>query len=203
LPVLKINKMAKKTENKTEKLEREYTIPLRKEWMKVPRYRKTNKAVKAVKEFLVRHMKIRDGDLNKIKVDRYVNELLWMRGVKNPPSKVKVKAIKEGDIVRVELVDIPTNIKFKKLREEKVEISAKEIAKKRKAEKVETEVEEDKNKDGVEDKQAEKEDKSAIVEAGLEMQKEAAIKEKHTTKPKSPKQEKNMKVSYNKSSHGQ
>ena len=197
--------MAKKTENKIEKLEREYTIPLRKEWMKVPRYRKTNKAVKAVKEFLVRHMKIRDGDLNKIKVDRFLNELLWMRGVKNPPSKVKVKAIKEGDIVRAELVEMPANIKFKKLREEKVESTAKEIAKKRKAEKVETESEEDvdKNKDGVEDKQAEKEDKAAIVEAGLEMQKEAAKKEKHTTKPKSPKQEKNMKVTYNRSSQGQ
>ncbi|MCK9569247.1 50S ribosomal protein L31e [Candidatus Pacearchaeota archaeon] len=191
----------KKTENK---IEREYVIPLRKEWMKVPRYRKTNKAVKAVKEFLARHMKIRDRDLNKIKVDRYVNELLWMRGVKNPPSKIKVKAIKEGDVVRVELVDMPANIKFKKLREEKVEVSAKEIAKKRKAEKVEANEEKvDENKDGVEDKKAEKEDKSAVVEAGLEIQKEAAIKEKHTTKPKSPKQEKNMKVSYNKSSHGQ
>jgi len=196
--------MAKKTENKTEKLEREYTIPLRAEWQKVPRYRRTNKAVKAVKEFLAKHMKIRDRDLNKIKVDRYVNELLWMRGVKNPPSKVKVKAIKEGDIVRVELVDMPANIKFKKLREEKVELSAKEIAKKRKTEKVEVNEENvDENKDGVEDKKAEKEDKSAIVEAGLEMQKEAAKKEKHTTKQKSPKQEKNMKVSYNKSSHGQ
>jgi large subunit ribosomal protein L31e len=197
--------MAKKTENKTEKLEREYVIPLRKEWMKVPRYRKTNKAVKAVKEFLVKHMKIRDRDLNKIKVDRYVNELLWMRGVKNPPSKVKVKAIKEGDIVRVELVEMPANIKFKKLREEKLILSASEIAKKKKAEKVEVEKEEDtdKNNDGVEDKKAEKEDKAALVEAGLEMQKEAAKKEKHTTKPKSPKQEKNMKVTYNKSSQGQ
>lgn len=197
--------MAKKTENKTEKLEREYTIPLRKEWMKVPRYRKTNKAVKAVKEFLVRHMKIRDGDLNKIKVDRFLNELLWMRGVKNPPSKVKVKAIKEGDVVRAELVEMPANIKFKKLREEKVESSAKEIAKKRKAEKIETEVEEDvdKNKDGVEDKKEVEEKKEAIMEVGQEMQKEAAKKEKHTTKPKSPKQEKNMKVTYNRSSQGQ
>jgi large subunit ribosomal protein L31e len=190
----------KKIENK---IEREYVIPLRKEWMKVPRYRKTNKAVKAVKEFLVRHMKIRDGDLNKIKVDRYVNELLWMRGVKNPPSKIKIKAIKEGDIVRVELVDMPANIKFKKLREEKIIESAKEIAKKRKSEKVEMEkTEEDKDKDGVDDKKEEKEDKAAVVEAGLEMQKEAAKKEKHTTKPKSPKQEKNLKVSYNKSSQG-
>jgi len=195
--------MAKKTENKTENLEREYTIPLRKEWMKVPRYRKTNKAVKAVKEFLVRHMKIRDRDLNKIKVDRYVNELLWMRGVKNPPSKIKIKAIKEGDVVRVELVDMPANIKFKKLREEKLISSASEIAKKKKAEKVEEKTEEtDKNNDGVEDKKEVEEKKEAVVEAGQEMQKEAAKKEKHTTKPKSPKQEKNLKSNYNRSSQG-
>jgi large subunit ribosomal protein L31e len=193
------------TKNKTEKIEREYVIPLRKEWMKVPRYRKTNKAVKAVKEFLVKHMKIRDRDLNKIKVDRYVNELLWARGVKNPPSKIKVKAIKESDIVRVELFDMPANIKFKKLREEKVESSAKEIAKKRKAEKVESEkIEEkiDENKDGVEDKKEEEEKKEASVEATKEMEKIAAKTEKHTTKVKTPKQEKNQRVGYNQTSRG-
>jgi chromatin remodeling complex protein RSC6 len=99
---------------------------------------------------------------------------------------------------------MPANIKFKKLREEKLVESAKEIAKKRKSEKVEMEKTEeaDKDKDGVDDKKEEKEDKAAVVEAGLEMQKEAAKKEKHTTKPKSPKQEKNLKVSYNKSSQG-
>lgn len=188
-------------DNKTEKLEREYVIPLRKEWMKVPRYRKTNKAVKAVKEFLVRHMKIRDKDLNKVKVDKFLNELLWMRGVKNPPSKVKVKAIKEGDVVKAELVEMPANIKFRKLREEKLESSAKEVAKKRKAEKVESE-ETDKDKDGVDDKKEEKEDKAAVVEAGKEMQKEEAKKAKHETKVKSPKEQKNQKTGYNKSSQG-
>ena len=61
-------------EIKTEKLEREYIIPLRREINKVPRYRKTEKAIKAIKKFLARHMKIRDRDLNKIKIDRYLNE---------------------------------------------------------------------------------------------------------------------------------
>ena len=190
----------KKVENK---IEREYVIPLRKEWMKVPRYRKTNKAVKAVKEFLARHMKIRDKDLNKIKVDKYLNEFLWARGVKNPPSKVKVKATKENDVVKAELVEMPAKLKFKKLREEKLISSASEVAKKRKSEKLEKELEEaDKNKDGVEDKKEVEEKKEAIAEAGQEIQKAEALKEKHTTKPKSPKQEKNLKVSYNKSSQG-
>jgi len=123
--------MAKETKPRTE-LEREYVIPLRKKYQHVVRYKKTPKAVKAVKEFLARHMKIRDRDLKKIKLDKYLNEYLWFRGIKKPPIKVKVKAIKEGNIVRVELLDIPEKLKFKKLREEKREKTAKEIVEKRK-----------------------------------------------------------------------
>jgi len=191
----------KKTETKN--IEREYVVPLRHKFQLVPRYKKTTKAVKTLKEFLVKHMKIRDKDLNKIKLDKSVNEYLWARGIRNPPSKVKVRAIKDGEFVKVELVELPTKIKFKKLREEKLENSAKEIVKKKKSEKVEEKTEDtDKNNDGVEDKKEVEEKKEAVVEAGQEMQKVAAKTEKHTTKPKSPKQEKNLKVSYNRSSQG-
>ncbi len=48
----------------------------------------------------------------------------------------------------------------------------------------------------------EREKKSAVVEAGKEMEKAAAQKIKHQTKVKSPKQEKNERVGYNKSSRG-
>jgi len=84
-------------EIKTEKIEKEYIIPLRREINKVPRYRKTEKAIKAIKQFLVRHMKIRDRDLNKIKIDKYLNEEMWHRGIRNPPTKIKVKAIKDRE----------------------------------------------------------------------------------------------------------
>ena len=47
--------MAKQEERK-KVLEREYIIHLRKEISKVPRYRKAEKAVTAVREFLMRHM---------------------------------------------------------------------------------------------------------------------------------------------------
>jgi large subunit ribosomal protein L31e len=87
--VEKNKKMAKETKP-TEKIEREYTIPLRHRWKIVPTYKRANKAVKAIKEFLVRHMKIRDRDLDKIKVDKYLNEAIWARGIKHPPSKIKV-----------------------------------------------------------------------------------------------------------------
>ena len=59
-------------ETKSDRIEREYVIPLRIKWKNVPRYKKTNKAIRTIKEFLVRHMKIRDRDLNKIKIGQIV-----------------------------------------------------------------------------------------------------------------------------------
>jgi len=127
--------MAKKTEPKTEKVEREYIIPLRARGKAVPRYKKTPKAIKTIKEFLVRHMKIKDRDLSKIKIDKYLNEQMWFRGIKRPPHKIKIKAVKEKGIVKVELVNYSENLKFKKLREIRKEKIAEEVGKKKKAEK--------------------------------------------------------------------
>ena len=126
-----------KTEIKTDKLEREYIINIRRQIKTVPIYRRAEKAVRVVKEFLARHMKVRDRDLKKIKIDRYLNEFLWGRGIRNPQTRIKVKAIKEGDIVRVELAELPNKLKFKKLREEKREEKGAEVAKKKKEQKTE------------------------------------------------------------------
>lgn len=198
--------MAKKTETKTEKVEREYVIPLRKQVRKVPRYKKANKAIKTIKEFLVKHMKIYDKDLRKIKLDKFLNEFVWFRGIRNPPHKIKIKAIKEGEIVRVELAEMPSKLKFKKAREEKRDKKALEIVEKKKTmmqkakesmqKPAETKTEE------AEKKVEEKEKKASVVEAGKEMEKAKAKELKHTAKAKSPKQEKNERKSYNKSSRG-
>ncbi len=88
-------------------LERIYTIPIRREWEKAPRYKRAKKAVKAVKEFLAQHMNVYDRDLKKIKIERWLNMALWSRGIKHPPARIKVKAVKDGDIVRAELADLP------------------------------------------------------------------------------------------------
>ena len=85
------------------KIEREYIINIRREVGKAPIYKRAKKAIRAVKEFLVRHMKVRDRDLRKVKLDRYLNEYLWARGIRNPQTRIKVKVVKEGDIVRAEL----------------------------------------------------------------------------------------------------
>jgi large subunit ribosomal protein L31e len=182
--------MAKAKETKVEKVEREYVIPLRCEWKKVPRYKRAKKAIRAIREFLVQHMKIRDRDLSTIRIDKYLNEEVWFRGIKKPPARIKVKAIKEKDkdgkeIVRVELVDFSEKAKFKKLREEKVLNEGKEKAKKKK----EVEKKPEETAESKEKKEETDEKIKAVVEAGEKMQKDAAKKMKHETggKTKEPK----------------
>jgi ribosomal protein L31E len=133
-------------------------------------------------------MTIRDRDLNKIKIDRYLNEYVWFRGIKKPPAKVKVKVVKKGDIVTAELFEFPTKLKFKKAREEKVEKEGEKIMKKKKEEKKEEEKTETKSP---EEEKKEEEKKAAVVEAGKERAKQAAKKMKHQAggKTKQPKRQ--------------
>jgi len=159
--------MAKKIEPKIKKIEREYIIPLRYKGRAVPCYKKTPKAIKTIKEYLVKHMKVKDKDLRKIKIDKYLNEQMWFRGIKKPPVKIKVKAVKEGDVVRVRLVDYPDKLKFKKLREEKKEKAAEEVGKKKKQEK----------KEKVEDVQTEEEKKENAEKKEEETAPQAYTKE--------------------------
>lgn len=106
-------------ETKTSKVEREYIIPLRRQFLKVPIYRRTGKAIKAIKEFIAKHMKVEDRDVNKVKLDVYLNNDLWFKGRTNPPSRIKVKAVKENGIVNVTFVEIPQHVKFLQAKHEK------------------------------------------------------------------------------------
>jgi large subunit ribosomal protein L31e len=175
------------TKTQTEKIEREYIIPLRRKWIKVPRYKRANKAIRIIKEFLARHMKIRDRDLNKIKLDENINEFVWLKGIRNPPIKIKVRATREGEIIKVELSEIPEKFKFKKARIEKREKEAVEVGKKKKEEeKPEERTEEEK----LEEKKEAEEKKAAVVEAGKQMEKIAAKRTKHQTRiSKQPKRQ--------------
>lgn len=183
-------------EKKTEKTEQEYVIPLRGKFRHVARYKKTPKAVKTIKEFIARHMKIYDRNLNKIKLDKYLNEFLWARGIKNPMHKIKVLAKKEGDIVKVELIDLPDKLKFKKLREEKLSKEAKESLEKKKTlkEKMQEAVkgkdkeEKEESESGVEKETETKEKKEAVKEAGAKMEKELSKQMKHSVGGKTKKQ---------------
>ena len=90
--------MAKK-ETTTIVLERTYNIPLRREFQKAPRWRRTKKAVIAAREFLQKHMKS-----DTVLLGTSVNEELWKHGIRNPPHHIKVTAVKDDKgIVRAEL----------------------------------------------------------------------------------------------------
>ena len=79
---------------------RVHVIPLRRETLKVGLWRRAPKAVKALRVYALKHYRT-----DKVRVGKYLNEKLWERGTKHPPSKVKVVAIKENDKVFMELED--------------------------------------------------------------------------------------------------
>ena len=120
--------MAKETVSKSV-LERTYTIPLRREYLKVANWRRTEKAVTAVREFMIRHMKSKD-----IKIGKALNEQLWKHGIKNPPHHIKVNAVKDDKgVVKVELFGVKEKapkVKTKSVEQkvqEPIETTAKEI----------------------------------------------------------------------------
>lgn len=77
--------------------ERVYTIPLRDAYQKSLRMR-SRYAVDIVRNFLRTHMKTKE-----IKLGKNLNEAIWERGMKKPPRRVKVTAVREGDVVKAEL----------------------------------------------------------------------------------------------------
>jgi large subunit ribosomal protein L31e len=87
-------------EEKTEGVgERIYTIPLR-AVKKAPRWKRSNRAIALIRDYLVRHTKS-----EYIVLDNAINEKVWERGSQKPPSKIRVKVTEEEDIIRAELVE--------------------------------------------------------------------------------------------------
>jgi len=170
---------------KTTVLEREYVIPLRREWLKLPEYRRAGRAAKAIKQFIAKHMKVPERDTDKVKLDIYLNHAIWARGVRHPPAKIKVKARKEGDIVKVELVETHKHLKFLRLKhgkrhakvEKKPEKELKEAkTEERKEEKAQTE----------EQKKDEAEKEKSGEEQMIKEAKKEKLADKHIIKGKEP-----------------
>jgi len=194
--------MAKKEKEPKIVLERIYIIPLRRQWLKVPQYRRATKAVKAIKEFLVRHMKIYDRDLDKIKIDVILNNEIRFKGMRKPPLKIKVKAVKyDNEIVRAELAEIPEAVKYKIEREKRQKEKAEKkgekkkegkVEKKEEKEELEKKVEEEKKEEEKEEKPEETKEKEekekSVREAGFKIAKEEHKRMKHkVTGKKQPK----------------
>jgi large subunit ribosomal protein L31e len=76
---------------------------MRQKLKKYPRWQRTKKSVKYLRNFLSRHMKTSP---ESIKFDTKLNEKLWERGAEKPPGKIKVRAVKFDDgIVEVEIAE--------------------------------------------------------------------------------------------------
>ena len=169
------------------KIEREYTIPLREGMRPVVIYKRTPRAIKIVKEFIARHMKVENRDTKKVRLDKFLNEVLWFRGIRNPPHKIKVKAVKEDGLVRVYAIDLPAKLNFKKIREEKHSEEQKKIGDKNKKE---TEARK-KAEEEAEKAQLEKEEEKSGVskdvakdEANLEVEESKKVKQTSSEKEK-------------------
>jgi large subunit ribosomal protein L31e len=157
--------------------EREYIIPLRREILKVPKHKRTPKAVKAIKQFLAKHMRIPDRDVSKIKLDYYLNEELWHRGIKNPPTKIKVHVKRDGEFIRVSLVDLHEKINFR----------IANIEKKKKATEKTKKKEEKKPEKKDEEKKTEQEKKESSSEVKAAQAKSQAKEQKHVQSGKEQK----------------
>lgn len=77
-----------------------YIIPLGRV-KRVSRWRRSPKAMKDIRAFLVHHMKSED-----VRLDMSINEHVWMRGTEKPPAKIRVRAMKlEDGHVQAELAE--------------------------------------------------------------------------------------------------
>jgi large subunit ribosomal protein L31e len=81
-----------------EPLTRTYMVPLRRAF-EAPRYRRTKVAVRIIREFTTRHM-----NATEVKIEEGVNELIWSRGITNPPRRIKLEMERDEDgVVSVRL----------------------------------------------------------------------------------------------------
>jgi large subunit ribosomal protein L31e len=86
-----------------EAIENIYTIPFYPQLNKTAPYKRTPRAIKLLKEFILKHTKV-----DFVIIDEELNEFMWKRGIQKPPRKVKVRAIvetiEEEKIATVELI---------------------------------------------------------------------------------------------------
>lgn len=81
--------------------ERIYTVPLRKAYWTGSRLRRSNRAVRILRQFVERHMKPEG-----IVIQPEVNEKIWARGIQKPPRRVRIRATKNSEnLVRVYLAE--------------------------------------------------------------------------------------------------
>ena len=98
--------------------ERVFNVSLRKEVEKVPGYKRSSKAIKALRAYVAKHMKC-----DNVRIGKHLNLKMWSCGKKNPPLKISIKCVKEEiekkdkkkvEIVKAEIVGAPEEKKVEK-----------------------------------------------------------------------------------------
>jgi len=152
-----------------EQVERVYTINLGKVLLS-PNNQRAKRAINMIREFAARHMKS-----EKIKIEEDVSHLVWARGIKHPPRKIRVKLTKDdgGNVLiskyqeedtktkKEEIVEKKTRSqKSETVVEEKVETKPKKPKADVKPEKPKTESKQEKQKQEAKPEKPKKEEKS-------------------------------------------
>ena len=79
--------------------ERIYTIPLSRAWISPPKKR-APRAIRIIKGFITRHMKIKTEpteEAERLVISNEVNERIWSSGIKNPPRNIRIRAVKDKE----------------------------------------------------------------------------------------------------------
>ena len=157
--------------------EKLFTMNLRREILKKPHHQRSKRAVKAAGDYIKRHMKV-----SEVKIGKNLNDLLWSRGNRNPPTRIKVKSMIEEGYARVELPEF----EFEKKKEGKKETLKEKILGK-KEEKPETAKEkiiEEKEKEIKEEQELVKEGEVKSIEKqkkqGYSREEDVMIKKRKT-----------------------
>lgn len=99
-------KREKKKEKEEEIVEeRTYTVPLSKAWI-MPANKRAPKAMRILKAFLVKHMKLKakpavegeeEEEPGALIISNEVNQRVWSKGIEKPPRNIRVRAAKDKD----------------------------------------------------------------------------------------------------------
>ena len=69
--------------------EKLFTIPLRKQWLKVPKNKRAKRSINTIRAYLSRHMKIPETE---VRISPKLNDSVWIRGAGKPPGRTRIKA---------------------------------------------------------------------------------------------------------------
>jgi len=71
-----------------------YIIPLRRTFLKIPRWKRSKAAMKEIRRFLAKHNHTNE---DKVYLSPSINQKIWERGAEKPPSTIRVRTIRSED----------------------------------------------------------------------------------------------------------